>query len=219
MIDRRDEETTARCIRNFPDERKLIDWGLDLLLQAFDTMVDTGAADSEAASIRASMHLQGRATSVLIALRRLAIMGYVQEVLILERVTLEMIQRIEVYSRDETKADEYLKDKHYMSPSDLRKELAGDDKEHLMRLQQSYTDLSRFPHGKVIVDISAGELLAPPPDEELRMLLLTVSRLLHRLLSLLSEVYCQVCDFGEGWKEERAVWAQMFKQVSSLSSR
>lgn len=218
IIDRREEQTAARSIRNLPDETKLIDWGLDLLLQAFKTLVEAGVADSEAATIRASMHLQGRATSVFMALRRLATMGYWQEVLILERVALEMIQRIQVYCKDETKAEAYLKDKRYMSPSGLREKLAGDDKEYLNRLQQLYTDLSRFPHGKVIADISAGELLAPPPDEELRLLLVSVSRLIVKLLSLLCQVYSQVCDFGDDWKAERAVWAEMWKQVSSVSS-
>jgi hypothetical protein len=221
MIDRREEETTARSILGFPDETKLIDWGLDLLLHAFKTLVDAGVADSQTATIRASMHLQGRATSVLAALRRLATMGYWQEVVVLERVALEMIQRIEVYSHDEAKAEAYLKDndKDYMAPSDLRKKLAGDDKDLLKRLQELYSSLSRFPHGRVIPDAPADELLAPPPDTELRMLLLTVSRLFLKLLSLLSKVYGQACDFGDGWRAERCAWALKWNQVSIVSSR
>jgi len=219
LINRREQETSARSSGTFPQEMKLIDSGLELLLQAFKRLLDAGVADLEEASIQASMHLQGRATSVLIALRRLAALGYWQEVLILERVAWEMIQRIEVYSQDETKAEAYLKDTDYMSPSDLRETIAGEDQEYLKRLRQLYTGLSRFPHGKVIMDASAAELLAPPPDKELRMLLLTVSRLTLKLLSLLSVVYREVCDLGENWKIDRAAWTLLWKQLTSVSNR
>jgi len=218
LINRREQETAARSIGTFPQETKLIDSGLDLLLYAFARLVDAGVARSEAASIRASMHLQGRATSILMALRWLATVGYLQEVLILERVVLEMIQRIEVYSQDETKADAYLRDKKYMTPSDLRQTIAGEDEEYLERLRHLYTELSRFPHGKVIADASADELLAPPPDKEVRMLLLTVSRLILKLLSQVSVVYRQACDLGQDWKTALAAWTLLWNQLTTATN-